>query len=71
MGPYLPRLNGLLETSLEASPSLHISRIDMAYLEGFHSTAYLLSPKFVQVFVTSSNLTEHRLYLIKQVKVYR
>jgi len=69
MGPYLPRLNGLLETSLEASPSLHITRVNIAYLERVHSTAYLLSPEFVQVFETSSDLTEHRLYLIKQFEV--
>ena len=69
-GLYLPSLDGFLETSLETSPSLHITRVDIAHLERFHSTAYLLSPKFVQVFITSSNLTKHRLYLIKQVEVY-
>ena len=69
--PYLPRPNSLVETSLEAPPSLHITRVNTAYLERFRSAAYLLSPKFVQVYVTLSNLAEHRLYLTKQVKVFR
>jgi hypothetical protein len=69
--PYLPRFNGLLETSFEASPPLQIIGIDPTCLERFDSTAYLLRPKYFQVHVTSLNLTKRKLYPTEQVKVLR
>ena len=71
MYTYLPRLNGLLETGFEASPPLHIIRIDPTCLERFDSTAYLLRPKFFQVHVTSLDLTKRKVYPTEQVKVFR
>jgi hypothetical protein len=69
--PYLPRLNGLLETSFEASPPLHIIRIDPTCPERFDCTAYLIRPKYFQVHVTSLNLIKRKAHLIEQVKVFR
>ena len=69
--PYLPRLNGLLETGFEASPPLHIIGIDPTCLERFDGTAYLLRPKYLQVHVTSLNLIKRKAHLIEQVKVFR
>jgi len=61
----------LLETGFEASPPLYVIRIDPTCLERFDGSAYLLHPKFVQVHVTSLDLTKPKLYLIEQVKVFR